>query len=132
MIAQAHAVPPEAQGGDGVQEAGRQAAQTAVAQGGLRLLLLHRVQVMAPGGQQLPDLVPQTQGKQIVVQQLPHEEFRGEVVELPLPSRGRPLLGQIPGQNQQGLVQLPVAALLRRQAEPLPGNLSNTLLQIHG
>ena len=131
VVIEAHAVPLEAQGGDGVQEAGRQAAQPAVAQGGLRLLFLHRVQVPAPAGQQLPHLLPDAQGEQVVVQQLPHQELRGEVVELPLPLRGGPPGRLTARQDEQRLIQLTVAALLRGKVKALPDDLYQFFFQIH-
>ena len=49
MIVQAYAVTGEAQRGDGIQKAGSQAAQAAVAQRGLRFQLLDLVQIPAHG-----------------------------------------------------------------------------------
>ena len=133
MIVQAHAVAGEAQRGNGIQEAGRQAAQAAVAQRGLRLQFLDLVQIPAHGGQQLPHLPVDAQGQQIVAQQLSHQKFCGEVVELPLPRGGGPLLRQTAGQRQQRLVELPVPAGLRVESEALTGDLCKLLFQFcHG
>ena len=83
VVVQAHAVAGQAQGGDGVQEAGGQTAQTAVAQGGLWLHGLDDTQVPAQVGQQGANLVVESQGQQVVGQELAHEELGGEIVELP-------------------------------------------------
>ena len=133
VVVEAHAVPLKAQGGDGVQEAGGQPAQAAVAQGGFRLQLLQVPQLPAHGGQQLPHLPVDAQGQQIVAQQLSHQKFCGEVVELPLPRGGGPLLRQTAGQRQQRLVELPVPAGLRVESEALTGDLCKLLFQFcHG
>ena len=85
MIAKPHAVPRQAQSGGGVQIAGSQAAQTAVAQGGLIFLFFHLGQVFTSLGQGLFHLVVDPQIDQVVGQQFAHQEFRGDVVQLFLP-----------------------------------------------
>ena len=125
MIVQAHAVSGQSQGGDGVQKAGGQAAQTAVAQGGLRLHGLQHPQVPAHSGQIVLHRLIQPQGQQLVGQQLAQQELRREVIELPLPRGGGALPGALPGQDKQGLIQLPVVALVGGPAEVLLGQLEN-------
>ena len=51
VVIEAHTVPVESQGGDGVQKAGGQAAQPAVTQGRLRFLILNLGQGAAVSGQ---------------------------------------------------------------------------------
>ena len=105
--------------------------QAASAQGGLRLLLLDLGQVAAHGGQQLPHLAVDAQGKQIIVQELSHQKLRGEVIELPRPLGSGAALRQTAGHGQQGLIQLAVAALLRGEVKTLPGDLRKLVSQFH-
>ena len=131
VVVQPHPVPVQAQGGDGVQEAGGQPAQPPVAQGGLGLQGLHGGQVPAKLLQIVPRLVPQAQGQQLVGQQLAQEKLGGKIVQLPLPLRGGQRPGPVPAQGQQGLIELPVVALVRRPAEPGPGQVPELISQQH-
>ena len=110
VIVQAHAVAGQVQRGDGVQKAGGQPAQAAVAQGGLGLVFLQRGEGAAHPVQQGAHLVEQAQGQQVVAQQLAHQEFGRKIVEFALPGGGGPAGGQLLGQSQQGVVELGVGA----------------------
>ena len=131
VVAEPHAVPRQAQGGDGVQEAGGKAAQPAVAQAGLGLQLLDGGQVPPQLRQEGADLLPDAQGQQVVAQQLPHQELGGEVVELPVPLGGASLLGEAVRQLQQGPAELLVIAVLRRGPEAGAGDLLKLFFQLH-
>ena len=131
MVVQAHAVAGQVQGGDGVQKAGGQAAQAAVAQGGLRLHGLDNPQVPAQVGQQGAHLVVEPQGQQVVAQQLAHKKLGGEVVELPLPLGGGTVLGHVPGENEQRLIELVVVTLVGCTAETGLGGLEKLFFQLH-
>ena len=131
VVVEAHPVPRQAQGGDGVQEAGRQTAQPAVAQGGLGLHVLQ-------AGQGLPALIQRglyvpvyPQGQQVVAQQLADEEFGGEIVQLPLPLGGGAGGGQLLGELEQGVVELAVPTLGQLQAVPGLGDLLKAVFHIH-
>ena len=82
------------EGGARVEEAGGQAAQAPVAQGGVGLLLEDVGEVLAEGAHRLARLVDQAEVGQVVEQGSPHEELGGEVVLHPaLPVT---LLGGVP------------------------------------
>ena len=82
------------EGGARVEEAGGQAAQAPVAQGGVGLLLEDVGEVLAEGAHRLARLVDQAEVGQVVEQGAPHEELGGEVVLHPaLPVA---LLGGVP------------------------------------
>ena len=72
----------QVQRGAGVQEAGGEASEAAVAQSRVGLLLEDGGQVDALRGEGVPGLVDQAQVGQVVEQRAPHEELRGEVVLL--------------------------------------------------
>ena len=131
VVVQAHSVPWQAQSGDGVQKAGGQPPQPAVAQRGLGLHGLDDPQVPAHVCEQLLHLVVEPQGQQAVGQQLAQQELGREVVELPLPPGGGPVLGQPFGQQQQGVVQLLVGALIGRAVKALLGQLKKLFAQLH-
>ena len=111
VIPQADAVAGQVQGGEGIQEAGRQTAQTAVAQRGLRLHLFNIRQIFSRGLEGRADLVIQPQINQVIGQQLADEEFRADVVQLPALHRANPLGGLLVYQLQKGKVHFAVGAL---------------------
>ena len=84
VVGQADAVGRQAQRGQAVQEAGGQAPQAAVAQGGLRLELLQLRQRKARPGQLRRRGVVEPQVDQVVAQQLADQKLGGDVVQLPL------------------------------------------------
>ncbi len=101
------------QGGKGIQEAGGQAAQTAVAQAGLGLDFKNRVPVDAQvlQGGQVVLFVDQVH--HIVVQRATHQEFGAEIIDLlrPLalasaPGSGTALHHLVPHGLGQGQIQL--------------------------
>ena len=59
VVTQAHAVAGQVEGGQRIQEAGGQAAQTAVAKARLRLNFLNVGQVLARSGQSVADVIVQ-------------------------------------------------------------------------
>ena len=59
VVTQTHAVAGQVEGGQRIQEAGGQAAQTAVAKARLRLNLLNVGQVLARSGQSVADVIVQ-------------------------------------------------------------------------
>ena len=128
MVVQAHAVAGQVQRGDGIQETGGQAAQAAVAQRGLRLVLLQGGQRAAHLIQQRPHRTKQAQGQQVVAQQLAHQELGREIVELALPRGGGPAGGQLLGQGQQGVVELGVGAGVGLAGKALGGERRQLLL----
>ena len=119
VVVEAHPIPVEAQRGDGIQKTGSQTAQTAVAQRGLRLLVLHLGQGAAVGGQQPLRLLQQAQVDQIGPQQTAHQKFRGEVIQLPLSPGVVHGLLQLTHRGGQGVHQLPVGAGV--QVDPAGG-----------
>ena len=82
VVVEAHPVPGQPQGGDGVQEAGGQAAQPAVAQGGLGLTLLNFGQGLPGLLQSGPGLFKKPQVDQVVGEKLSHQKLGGDVIEL--------------------------------------------------
>ena len=119
VVVEAHPVPVETQGGDGIQKTGGKTAQTAVAQGGLRLLVLHLGQGAAVGGQQPLRLLQQAQVDQIGPQQAAHQKLRREVIQLPLSPGVVHGLLQLTHRGGQGVHQLPVGAGV--QVDPAGG-----------
>ena len=132
VVVEPHPVAGQSQSGDGVQEAGSQTAQPAVAQGGLGLHGLDGAEIPAQVGQHGLHLVVNAQGQQVVAQQLAREKLRREVIELPPALRRRTRQGHVPGEQQQGLVQLLLPALVGGMAIPLLGQLKQSLFQLHG
>ena len=113
VVAQAHAVAGQVQRGEGIQEAGCQTAQAAVAQRRLRLHFLNVRQVLARGGQSGAYLVIQPQVDQVVGQQLSNQELRADIVQLPA-LHGTDLLGTfLINQLQKREIQLLVGALFQ-------------------
>ena len=131
VVVQPHPVPGQAQGGDGVQEAGGQTGQAAVAQGGLGLGLLHLGQAAAPLLQKRVRLVIEAQGQQVVGEQLAQEKFRGEVVQLPLPLGGGAAGALLLGELQQRVIELAGAALAGVLLIALAYDLLKTGLDVH-
>ena len=82
MIAQADAVTGQVQRGEGVEKAGRQTTQTAVAEARLRLDLLNIGQVFARSGQCGADIIVQAEVDKVVGQQLADQKLGADVVEL--------------------------------------------------
>ena len=113
VVVEARAVAGQVQGRDGVQKAGGQTAQAAVAQGGLPLLLLDFGQIQAVTGQYRPRLVKEPQTDEVVGQQLADKKFRRDVVELPLSGAGRHLGHGRLGQPEQGGVDLRPGRLIQ-------------------
>ncbi len=64
------------------QEAGCQAAQTAVAQPGIALAVQHLIEADAESGQHLAAQLLHPQVRQVIAQRAAHQEFHREVVEL--------------------------------------------------
>ena len=77
-----------AQGGQGVDEAGGQPAQAAVAKSGVPLQLIEGLQVLPQVSQALPDHLGDAEVHEVVLQQAPDEELHGEIVDLLLLLRG--------------------------------------------
>ena len=77
-VVQAVAGQGRAVGGGGVQIAGGETAQAAVAQGGV-LDILHIAQVGSLGGEQRLHLVVDAQAEQVVVPQTAHEPFGADI-----------------------------------------------------
>ena len=95
------------QGGHGVQITGGQAAQTAVAQAGIRLLLKKIGGRVPKVLQRLLQGVQQTQIVGVLLQRAPHEKFHGQVVDLTLlvlpdPVSGLHLMGRHDVPQHQG------------------------------
>ena len=82
VIQQPYAVRGQVQGGGGVQVAGGQAAQPAVAQGGLGLALLNFGQGLPGLLQSGPGLFKKPQVDQVVGEKLSHQKLGGHVIEL--------------------------------------------------
>ena len=82
VIIQAHAVPGQPQGGNGVQKAGGQTAQAAVAQTCVRLFLIDAVQADVSLGQSLLGSVIQAQIEQAHLEAAAHQELHAQVVDL--------------------------------------------------
>ena len=110
MIPQAHAVTGQVQGGQGIQEAGCQTAQAAVAQRGLRFHLFDVGKLLSRGKQGSAHLVIEAQIDQIVGQQLANQEFGADIVQLPALCGANLLSGFLLYQPQQGKVKLGIGA----------------------
>ena len=82
VVVQPGAVAAKAQRGNGIQEAGRQPSQAAVAQGGFVFRLLNGGQFVAVAGQQVFGLLKQAQVDEVVAQQFADEKFRRYIVQL--------------------------------------------------
>ena len=80
LITNAVSVPGKVQGCEGIQKAGSQTAETAVAKTGVRLHYLDRIDVDAKIGQSVLDNVVDTKIHQIVRQQSSDQEFHGKVI----------------------------------------------------
>ena len=114
MIAQADTVAGQIQRGEGVEEAGSQAAQTAVAQGRLRLDFLNVGQVLARSGQRGAGVVVETQVNKVVGQQLANQELGADVVELAALDRLDVSGALLADDVQQGKVDFLVSAGCQR------------------
>ncbi len=82
MIAQTYAVAGQIQRCQRVEEAGRQTAQTAVAQRGFRLHLFDIGKALAGGSQCIAGFIVQPQIDEVVGQQLADEKFGADIVQL--------------------------------------------------
>ena len=116
VVAQADAVAGQIEGGQRVQEAGGQPAQTAVAQRGLRLHLLDAGQVLARLLQDLSHIVVEAQIDQVVGEQLADEELGRDIVELFAGHRPAAGLALPADQLQQSQIDLFVGAVGQRLA----------------
>mmetsp|Transcript_1099 Transcript_1099/g.3058 ORF Transcript_1099/g.3058 Transcript_1099/m.3058 type:complete len:928 (+) Transcript_1099:706-3489(+) len=121
LVADAVAPGGQVERGHGVQEAGRQAAQAAVAQRGVALLLADRLQVVAHLAQRLSVRLSHVQVVQRVEQRAAHEEFHGQVVHALGVLLLEVGLGVVPGLHQAvaqaqggGLVALKVIKAVAR------------------
>ena len=132
VVVEAHAVPVQAQGGDGVQEAGGQAAQAAVPQGGLGLHVLDSGQGAAALRQDGVHLVVNAKGQQVVAQQLADKELGGKIIQFPVPRGGWAGGGQLLSELEQAVVELAVAALGELQAIAGLGQLEKAGFNVHG
>ena len=113
MVVEPHAVAGQAQRGDGIEEAGGQPPQPAVAQGGFRLIFLEVGQRTAHRFEQVPHRFKQAQRQQIVAEQLAHEELGRKIVELAPVwgfGRGGARGGKLLRQRQQRLAEFGVGA----------------------
>ena len=72
----------QVQGGAGVEEAGGEAAEATVAEGGVRFLFEDLAEVEAVGGEGFASLLDEAEVRQVVEQGAAHEELGGEVVFL--------------------------------------------------
>ncbi|MCY1530704.1 hypothetical protein D9M68_659040 [compost metagenome] len=81
LVADAVAVGGQAQGGHALHEAGRQAPQAAVAEGGIRLDLADPLQVHVQLRQGLARHVEQPEVAQVVDQQPANEKLQREVID---------------------------------------------------
>ena len=80
MIPQANTVTRQIQGSQGIQEAGRQTAQTAVAKRRLRFHLFNVGKLLSGGLQSRAYFVIQPQIDQVIRQQLTDEKFRTDII----------------------------------------------------
>ena len=132
VIVQAHAIPGQAQGRNGIQKTGGQTAQSAIAQRGLRLVFLQSRQGAAHFVEKGADRLEQAQGQKVIAEQLAQQKFGREVVELAPGVGGRQGGGPLLGQGQQGLIELGVGAVRRRTAKALLGDGGQLLFEFHG
>ena len=84
MIVQSNAVSGKAQSGDGIQKAGGKSTQTPVSKGRLRFHLLDGAKRFSVFSQDFRHFLVDPQIDQVVGEQLPDQELRGNVIELPL------------------------------------------------
>ena len=112
MVIQAHPVSRQAQGGDGIQEAGRQTAQSAVAQRRLQFHLLDLRQADLMLFQDLFHFPVNAQIDQVIGQQFSHEEFRGNVVQFLLSLDPGAAVEFFPGQAHQRVKDLALCTLI--------------------
>ena len=80
LIVNAIAIPRHVQGGQGVQETGRQTTEAAIAQGGIALALLHHAQLHSEGVQRFLTQRKETEIIQVVAQRAAHEKLDGQIV----------------------------------------------------
>ena len=107
-------------GGEGIQKAGGQSPQAAVAQPRIRLQLIQRLQLDAEFLQHPPGLLGQVQVIQGVFQRPAHEELHAQIVHLLgalLPGFGHVFHPaaphHIPQDQRQGVVEIFIGGLLR-------------------
>ena len=112
VVPQADAVAGQVQRCQRVQEAGGQAAQTAVAQAGLRLQLLQVGQGLSGGGQTVPHVVVEAQVDEVIGEQFADEELGGDIVQLSAGDRPHPVPGTLLHKAQQSQVQFLIAGIL--------------------
>ena len=84
MIVQSDAVSGKSQSGDGIQETGGKPAQAAVSKGRLRFHLLDSAKRFPVFSQDFRHFLVDPQIDQVVGEQLPDQELRGNIIELPL------------------------------------------------
>ena len=113
MIPQANTVTRQIQGSQGIQEAGRQTAQTAVAKRRLRLHLFNLGKLLSGGLQGRAYFVIQPKIDQVIRQQLTDEKFRADIIQLPALYRADLLGGLLVYQLQKGKIQLAVGAFTK-------------------
>jgi len=82
VVTQAHAVAGQVEGGQRIQEAGGQAAQTAVAQAGIGFLIVNGIDLDVGIRQHALGHFVQPQVEQAGTQAAAHQEFHAEVVDL--------------------------------------------------
>ena len=116
MIPQAHAVAGQVQRCQRVEEAGRQTAQTAVAQRRLRLHLFDVGKALAGGSQCIPGFIVQPQIDEVVGQQLADEKFGADIVQLAAGDRLHTVGALLPDKFQQREIQLLIRAVRQRLA----------------
>ena len=126
MVVEAHAVARKTERGDGVEEAGSQATEAAIAKRRLDLELLNLVEVMAGSLELNLDIVIKAQVNKIVDEQLADQELGGNVIEFALALVDGQLGRRIARKSEQQLVDLVVVNFLERFAV----GLLSELLQI--
>ena len=109
LVVDAVAEPRHAEGREGVEEAGRQASQAAVPEGGVAFLRQHRVERALPLLEELLGLVPEPEVEEVVLQGAADQELHRQVVDpldvpLDVPALGvEPDVGQaLPHGQRQG------------------------------
>ena len=111
VIPQAHAIAGQIQRCERIQEAGRQTAQTAVAQRGFRLDLFNVRQALSGCRQCIAGFLVQTQIDEVVGQQLTDEKFGADIVQLTSGDRLHAVGALLPHKLQQCQVQLLIGAV---------------------